>query len=320
MMLDLVLLIVCLALVLFGTAFWLLSIRASRQPTGSLTPQQYSREMIDLLRRNTVVIAVLCLILLSPLRASAHFIDGYLAECTAVAAGQCTEVTATGYARQPVFFNNAVKGVAPLGSSFFFGPASAGTIAGRAIFDAPTGGNLVLVLPLATPLVIGTQGDNGDVGALKPTFTALVNLQAGELLNTTMLAGSTIGTTLDGSAITAGVNLTLFRGILSPAVPDGDNSYRQVPQVTGFSYQIPNGVSTVDIGGTGTLATGTLLLQLAPADGSRQVILCDVTVTALTLTPNTGQTAVGTLPSTCGANASHELRFMGANRTWHVLY
>jgi hypothetical protein len=150
------------------------------------------------------------------LPASAHFIDGFLAQCTAVGTGTCTETTAAGYLRQPVYFTTPVRGVAPLGTAFTFGPAGVGTFAGRAIYDAPTGGNLLFVLPFAAPLVAPSPGDHLDVGAMKLTFTALVPYLLGETYLGTAAAAAAVGFTSDGSVISTGHTVTFLRGTVLP--------------------------------------------------------------------------------------------------------
>ncbi|WP_428489092.1 hypothetical protein [Rhodopila sp.] len=43
-------------------------------------------------------------------------------------------------------------------------------------------------------------------------------------------------------------------------------------------------------------------------------------MTALTVTAGTGSTITGTAPTTCGANASHELQYYAGDTTWHLLF
>jgi hypothetical protein len=156
--------------------------------------------------------AALTLLAVSGARAAdAHFIDGYMALCSAVGSGTCTELTVTGYARQPAFFSAPVKGVSPLGTPVTFGIATA--IAGRAIYDAPTGGNLLMVLPVSTTL--NALGVTNDVGSIKLTLTALVPYQYGETYVGKVAANTAFGTTSDGGTLTSGVALDIFRGDLT---------------------------------------------------------------------------------------------------------
>ena len=164
--------------------------------------------------KRLLIAAVLAAIL--PRVASAHFIDGYIGDCSANTATTCTELTATGYARQPVYFTPPVKGVVPLGYRFGFPPGVGGSITARAIYDAPTGGNLLMVLPLAAAYTIPSSGDAVDVGGIKLTFTALAALQFGEGYVGNIAASAALGTTQDGSAFVAARTLTILRDFLFP--------------------------------------------------------------------------------------------------------
>jgi hypothetical protein len=144
--------------------------------------------------------------------AQAHFIDGYLGLCSAVGTGTCTELTSAGYARQPVYFTPPVKGVSPLGNPVTFSLAT--PIAGRAIYDAPTGGNLLMVMPVVT--TITASGVTYDVGALKLTLTALIPYQFGEAYVGKVAATTAFGTTTDGNVLTSGVALDIVRGDVLP--------------------------------------------------------------------------------------------------------
>jgi len=68
-----------------------------------------------------------------------------------------TELSGAGYARQPITFEAAVAGAAGNDALVEFGPATAswGTITHIGIYDAVTGGNLLLHGTLAVPRVVG---------------------------------------------------------------------------------------------------------------------------------------------------------------------
>jgi len=167
------------------------------------------------------------------------FIDGFLALCPTIGPGVCTEPTAAGYLRQPISFARSVNGVSVSSIPFSFGTAisSVGPFAGRAIFDAPTAGNLLMVLPFPTPRAPGGRiPDSGDVAAIRLLFDALAAYPNGDAFSGTFAAGATIGQTYDELAlrvpstiqvdgghyvlnanlmpITAGVALTIQRGSL----------------------------------------------------------------------------------------------------------
>ena len=63
---------------------------------------------------------------------------------------------------------------------------------------------------------------------------------------------------------------------------------------TAFSYTFAAGTQTLIINPAGTLATGTVTMPPAPADGMVITIQSTQQITALTLNGNTGQTIVGT--------------------------
>ena len=270
--------------------------------------------------RYALLTAGMALALLTGGHANAKSIDGWLAQCSAVAAAACTEPTASTYARQPISFASPVKGLTVNATTYQFSQANLGTVAGRAIFDAPTGGHLLLVLPLAAGYAVPIQGDYGDVGALRFTWTSMTAIANGDAFSASFLAGSTVGATPDGSSVTAGTNESFTRGVLAAYPGSVDPLPAQVTEVTGFSYQVPASTSTVDILGAGTLAAGTVILPQSPVSGFVQRLECGVTVTALTVTPSAGTTITGTAPSTCGPNASHELQYQGGTSTWVILF
>ena len=181
------------------------------------------------------------------------FIDGYLALATAVSPGAITEFLGGSYARQPIAFGDAVDGVAFSAVPYTFGQAvRLGTVAGRALYDAPTGGNLLLVLPLPTPTASGRlPWDAGEAGHLRLFFTALGSIHRGgsytgrvaagamaglcsdayDVVNPSDLSGRTPGAgpfndplmstprpLINTATMTAGVALSVDRGVLQAAV------------------------------------------------------------------------------------------------------
>ena len=167
------------------------------------------------------------------------FIDGFLALCSTVGTGVCTEPTVAGYSRQPISFSASIKGVAVSSVPFTFRPTTtaSGSFAGRAIYDAPTGGNLLLVLPFPSARTpSGRATDAGDVGYVRLLFDALATYPTGDAFSGTFALGATVGQWYDDLSlnvpwmvqvsggryvpsantmpITAGVALTITRGVL----------------------------------------------------------------------------------------------------------
>ncbi|MDT7952385.1 MAG: hypothetical protein RQ966_12855 [Acetobacteraceae bacterium] len=127
------------------------------------------------------------------------FIDGYLAACSAVGLGTCTEMTGAGYTRAAMRFSDPVDGTCVNAGAWSFGQSLTAQIAGRAIFDAPTGGNLLLVMPLSTPRALATLGpqDNGGPGDLTLVFSALEGWANGAAFSGTLAAGAAVGICYD---------------------------------------------------------------------------------------------------------------------------
>jgi len=167
------------------------------------------------------------------------FIDGFLALCPTVGTGVCTEPTVAGYSRQPISFSASIKGTALSAGPFTFGPVvtSSGTFAGRAIYDAPSAGNLLVVLPFPSARPPSARlSDAGDVGAIRLMFDALATYPNGDAFSGTFALGASVGQWYDDLSlnvpwmvqvsggryvpsantmpITAGVALTITRGIL----------------------------------------------------------------------------------------------------------
>jgi hypothetical protein len=187
------------------------------------------------------------------------FIDGYLGLLTAISGTTVTECSQAGYARQPIAFGDPVDGIAFSAIPFTFGMGLKGTGAvGRGIYDAPTGGNLLLILPYPTPLASGRlPWDAGEAGHLRLFFTALASTHRGgaftgriaaaamaglcsdayDVVNPVDVSGRTPGLQpgqfdpltanprplINTATMTAGVALSVARGVLqaSALVPAG---------------------------------------------------------------------------------------------------
>ena len=86
--------------------------------------------------------------------------------------GGGTEVSGGGYARQPVTLTAATAGSTSNAADVTFGPATAdwGTVVAFAIFDAATGGNMLLYGNLTTSKTI-LAGDSAKFAAGSLTIT-----------------------------------------------------------------------------------------------------------------------------------------------------
>ena len=79
-----------------------------------------------------------------------------------------------------------------------------------------------------------------------------------------------------------------------PTKIDGTNgvlqSYDYQVLTTGFTYTFASGTTTLIANPAGTLATGTITMPAAPADGMVITVTSTQPITALTVNANTGQT------------------------------
>lgn len=126
------------------------------------------------------------------------FVAGFLALVSAINGAAVTECTSLGYARQPINFGNPKFGVCVNAQPWSFGAAPSGTFAGRAIFDAPTGGNLLMILPFSSARPIsGSPGDGGDVGAIALNLSLLSSYADGSAYSAEWLADFAPGITYD---------------------------------------------------------------------------------------------------------------------------
>ena len=103
------------------------------------------------------------------------------------------------------------------------------------------------------------------------------------------------------------------------AVISGTNgllqSYDYQVLTTGFSYTFAAGTQVLVINPAGTLATGTITMPAAPADGMTITFSSSQQITALTTAANTGQSIVGGvtfLPAKTGVSYVYRL----ASTTW----
>jgi len=89
----------------------------------------------------------------------------------------------------------------------------------------------------------------------------------------------------------------------------------QVP-TTGFTYTFAAGTTVLVMNPAGTLATGTITMPAAPADGMTITFSSTQIITALTLNGNTGQTVVsGTTKLAANQSATYVYRL--SNTTWY---
>jgi hypothetical protein len=117
-----------------------------------------------------------------------------------------------------------------------------------------------------------------------------------------------------------GLNTIVPNGVASGAwnrdVPILTRTYSLQVPVTGFSITANSYTNVLALNPAGTLATGTVIFPLANLDGQEFLLTSSQTVTSLTLTPNTGQTILGTI-TTITASSPAKWMYQLSNKTWY---
>lgn len=102
---------------------------------------------------------------------------------------------------------------------------------------------------------------------------------------------------------------------------DGTNGliqqYDYQAPTTGFSYTFSAGTNVLVMNPAGTLATGTITMPSAPADGMTITISTTQEITALTLNGNTGQSIGGSQVERLPANSAMQFVYRLTNTTWY---
>lgn len=96
------------------------------------------------------------------------------------------------------------------------------------------------------------------------------------------------------------------------------SGYQRITPATGFSQTISNNVAMLILKPAAALATGTITMPATPLDGQRVTIATSQTITALTLSPNAGQTINGTT-TTLPANTSVAFVYIATDTAWYKL-
>lgn len=101
---------------------------------------------------------------------------------------------------------------------------------------------------------------------------------------------------------------------------DGTNGliqqYDYQTPTTGFSYTFASGTQTLIMNPAGTLATGTITMPAAPADGMVIWVTTTQQIVALTVNGNTGQTVVSKVTS-LAPNQAVAYLYRASNTTWY---
>jgi hypothetical protein len=166
-------------------------------------------------------------------------ISGYAGLGSNVPPAAFSEIAGAGYARQPVVLVPVDGDVMSNQGGMTFGPDVAapwGAITTIGLFDAPSGGNVLLEWPLSLPAQAAASGTvTFGSGAILLHLERL-QLAAADVVPTALPAGTDVGTagSMGGPPVTNGVALLVAAGLLRAAAP-----------VTG-SLQPANDLSDVD--------------------------------------------------------------------------
>lgn len=128
------------------------------------------------------------------------------------------------------------------------------------------------------------------------------------------------------AALTAGPHNTLsglqggtsgeYYHLTANEVRNARNTLERVVPTTGFTNTIANTTSYYILEPAGTLATGTLTMPASPVNEQVVTVTSTQTITALTHSPNTGQTLKGAL-TTIAVDGNASWIYRTANTTWY---
>jgi hypothetical protein len=228
------------------------------------------------------------------------------ADGVGVNAVTCTRATGTALATAPAWsFSNGIS-------------VDHITVAGGG--TAPTQG---IYSSAASTLALRTSGSNQFViSASAATFTPPVTAPRFTVNGSTVPAN---GIYLPGTNRLAFSSNTARRaefdanGNFITLQATADQSYSLQTPSTGFSITIANNITTLILNPAGTLATGTITMPATPIDGQVVRFTTSQIITALTVSPNSGQSIVGA-PTTLALGQGAAFIYNLSGTTWYRLY
>lgn len=145
----------------------------------------------------------------------AIFFSGWIGYGTTVQAGVLVEPVDSSYSRRPFVLGDVDSGIVSDVGSGTVGPASVawGAIQFAGLFDAQSGGNLLLWMPMPVPITIPAGGTITSGTAGNRFF--FPDLQNGSRAILIWPNGAVVARTFDGRLLTAGVQLQLTLGQLA---------------------------------------------------------------------------------------------------------
>jgi len=142
------------------------------------------------------------------------FFTGWIGYGTGVVAGVLQEPADPSYARRMIVFSGLENGVTFDVTAGTVGPSTTawGTIAVAGLFDAASGGNLLVSFALPVPVAVGV----GSTLSTSSRANVITGCPGGPgTLALSLPSGSTVGLSPDGRLYTANVALQILSGVLS---------------------------------------------------------------------------------------------------------
>jgi hypothetical protein len=176
------------------------------------------------------------------------------------------------------------------------------------------GGSAVEVLGIGAGLAVAN-------GQLEATGVPLA-IQPGYLVaNLATHAASPLGTSLSAwldfvwwglAGVANVIGAYMVRGAAGWQV---NSPYSLLAPLTGFTAVVPDATDWLVLAPAGTLATGTVTMPADPYDGQSVGLVTTQTITALTVSPNAGQTLLNA-PTTLAAGAGVRWQYVLSLTTW----
>jgi hypothetical protein len=145
------------------------------------------------------------------------------------------------------------------------------------------------------------------------TTTEVGRVYGGGGFNVQAKSGNPLSLTSGGNSNSQGIqlgNLVNFQVFIS------DTAYSFQTPVNGFSITLGDATWHTILDPAGTLASGTITMPANPVDGMIVNVRCSQVITALTISPNTGQSVKGA-PSSAAVGGTFEAIYRLANTTWY---